>query len=104
MKWSNMTANDLHGLVRKLSLEPPKTKKRSKHPKFWYYLDDKKALRITLPNIHGGSGSVSTGFITQVRNALKLRTRQFEELVECPLSADDFEKYIRSSLENRSER
>ncbi len=51
-----------------------------------------------MPNIHGGSGSLSTGFIKQIQNNLRLNTNQFEDLVECPLSADEYEKILRERL------
>ena len=98
MKWRNITPKDLHQAARKLSLEPTRKKRRSPHPVFWYVLDDKKVLRITLPNQHGGSGSLSTGFIKQVQNSFRLSTQQFEALVECPLSAEEFETILRRKL------
>jgi len=98
MKWRNITARDLSKIVDKLSLELSKTKGRSPHPVYWYHLDGKKMLRITLPNIHGGSTSVSVGFLRQVQNNLKVNTRQFEELFECPLTSKDFEIIIREKL------
>lgn len=98
MYWKNIKSKDLKGLAIKLSLEQVNKKRRSDHPVYWYYLDGKKMLRIKFPNIHGGSGSISTGFLTSIRKSLRLKTRQFEDLVECPLSAEEFEKIIRASL------
>lgn len=98
MKWHNITPKDLHQAARKLSLEPVRKKRRSPHPVFWYMLEGKKVLRITLPNQHGGSGSLSTGFIKQVQNSFRLSTQQFESLVECPLSAEEFEAILRGKL------
>jgi hypothetical protein len=51
-----------------------------------------------MPNIHGGSGSVSTGFLTQVRKSLRLDTPQFEKLAECPLTPVEYEALIREKL------
>jgi|GEM_PF-1813886 len=98
--WKNLTANDLYkGIVRKLSLEPTKSK-RGREPIYWYLLDGKKALRISMPNLHGGSGSITTGYLKQIRMALKLKTREFEELVDCVLKAEGFEAKIRDRLDN----
>ena len=101
MKWRNLRAKELHNLVRKLDLEATKRKRRSPHPIFWYYLDGKREIRIKLPNVHGGSGSLSTGFIKGIQNSLRLKTDQFEDLVECPLSAEEFEALIRKQLAGR---
>ena len=98
MKWRNITPNDLLGVVRKLSLQPSDSRRRAPHPIYWYRLEGKKTLRITMPNIHGGSGSLSTGFIKQIQNSLRLNTNQFEDLVECPLSAEEYEKILRERL------
>lgn len=94
MKWRNITAKQLRKLVRKISLEPSKSKRRAPEPVFWYYVNGKKVLRVTLPNISGGSGSVSTGFIKHIQLNLRLDTRQFEDLVECPLTSEDYETII----------
>jgi hypothetical protein len=98
-KWSNITAKDLYkGVVKKLSLQPTKSK-RSPESIYWYLLDERRTLQIPMPNIHGGSGSVSTGYLKQIRNKLRLTTRQFEDLVGCPLSSDDFEIIVREKLD-----
>ena len=98
MKWRNITARDFEGVVGKLSLEPSKSSRRAPHPVYWYSIDGKKTLRVTLPNTHGGSGSVSTGFLKQIRNNFHLNTRQFEDLVDCPLTPEEYEKIVRESL------
>ena len=98
MKWRNITSSDLSKVVSKISLEPSKLHGRAPHPIYWYLLDGKKALRIKMPNVHGGSGSMSTGFLKQIQNSLKLSTPQFVELVECPLTSEGFEVIIRSKL------
>lgn len=98
MKWRNITPSDFLRVAQKLSLQPSDSKRRAPHPVYWYRLGGKKILRITMPNIHGGSGSLSTGFIKQIQNNLRLNTNQFEDLVECPLSADEYEKILRERL------
>ncbi len=100
MKWQNITANDLQSVVKKLSLEPTKQKRRSPHAVFWYYLDGKKALRVTMPNMHGGSKSLSTGFIKKIRENLKINNQELVDLAECPLSAEEYEALIRDRLES----
>jgi hypothetical protein len=100
VKWRNITARNLmDGVVHKLSLEPSQAKRRSPHPVYWYILDGKKTLRITLPNVHGGSGSISTGFLQQIKDQLMLTTKQFEDLVSCPITSEQFEAIIREKLD-----
>ncbi len=76
----------------------PPTKRRSKHPTYWYLLDGKKVFIVKMPNLHGGSGSVSKGFLKQIRMKLRLDTRQFEDLVDCPLTAKEYEEIIRNTI------
>lgn len=98
MKWRNITATDIGNVIKKLSLQPSHSKRRAPHPVYWYYLDGKKTLRLTMPNMHGGAKSISTGFLKQIQNNLRLDTRQFEDLAECPLSAEEYEAIIRDKL------
>jgi hypothetical protein len=98
MKWRNITVKQLEKVVGKLSLMPSKTKRRAPHPVYWYYLDGKKLLRVTIPNSHGGAGSISTGFLKQIQNSLHLNTQQFEDLAECPLTPEEYEKIVRQNL------
>jgi hypothetical protein len=92
MKWSNFSHGDSRTIIKKLKLE--KTDASSRDEVYWYYVNGVKILRVTMPNKHKAS-SLSSGFITQIRMALKLNTRQFEDLVDCPLSAEDFESLMR---------
>lgn len=92
MKWSNFSYNDSRTIIKKLKLE--KTDANSRDEVYWYSVNGKKITRITMPNRHKG-GSISTGFITQIRKALRLDTRQFEDLVDCPLTAEEFEELMR---------
>lgn len=98
MKWKNTNNKDLGKIIKKLDLEPTKTKRRSPHPVYWYYLDGKKVLRIIFPNTHGGSGGISVGFMRQIINNLKLSAAEYENLVECPLTADSFERLVRERI------
>ncbi len=98
MTWKNITAKDLQKVVRKLDLQAG-ISKRGPHTVYWYYLDGKKTLRVTMPNIHGGSSSVSTGFLDSVRENLRMTRPQFVDLVDCPLSAEEFERIVRTILD-----
>lgn len=92
MKWSNFSHSDSRKVIRKLKLE--QTDANSRDEVYWYYVNGKKILRVTMPNKHSTS-SLSRGFITQIRMSLKLNTRQFEDLVDCPLSPEQYEELIR---------
>jgi len=96
-KWRNLKGKDVRKVIKKLDLEPGNSK-RSKHDQFWYRLDGKKVTKITMPNVHGGSGSMSTGFLKQIRKRLRLDTSQFEDLVDCPLSAEEYEGIARNEF------
>jgi hypothetical protein len=97
MNWQNITAKDLQKVVRKLDLGSG-ISKRGKHPVYWYYLDGKKTLRVTMPNVHGGSSAVSTGFLDSIRENLRVTRSQFVDLVSCPLSAEEYEQIVRTNL------
>ena len=51
-----------------------------------------------MPNIHGGAGSISTGFLKQIQNNMRMNTQQFKELAECPLTAEEYERIVREKL------
>ncbi len=97
MKYPNVAAKDFAPVIRKLSLEEAPGK-RGKHPVYWYLLDGKKTLRITLPNTHGGSHTLTPGFLKQIRDALRLSGDQLVDLIECPLSAEEYAAIVRSAV------
>lgn len=51
-----------------------------------------------MPNFHGGASSLSTGFLKQIQNNLHVTTQQFEDLAECPLTAEEYEMIVRERL------
>ncbi|HFQ93361.1 MAG TPA: hypothetical protein ENK32_05095 [Anaerolineae bacterium] len=101
MKWQNITVKNLNkGVIRKLKLEPAPKSRRSRERIFWYILDGKKMLRIILPNEHGGSGSVSPGFLQSIRRNLRLNNNmQFVDLVSCSLKPEEYEAIIRDQID-----
>lgn len=96
MKWSNFSYDDSRRVIKKLELR--KTSANSRDEIYYFYIDGKPQLRVSMPNNHGGSGSLSTGFIKQIRANLRLDTRDFERLVECSLSAAKYEEHVRKAL------
>lgn len=97
MSWSNTTSKDIQGIVKKLSLEQKKKKGRSPHPVYYYHIRGEK-IRVTVPNQHGGSGSLSKGFINSIRKSLRINTGQFVDLRDCPLSAEEYERLLAKKL------
>ena len=69
-----------------------------------YYLDGKLELRVTMPNEHGGSSrSVSSGAMKVCRESVLLNASQFARLVRCPMTAEEYEAYIRVRLRELGE-
>lgn len=96
MQFRNIGQRDLMKIVPKLEMEEASARRRSPHPVYWYCLDGKRVLRVTLPNSHGGSGSISPGFLNGIRKSLLLTTEQFVDLVECPLTTEAYAEIVRS--------
>jgi hypothetical protein len=63
-----------------------------------YYLDGKFQFTATLPNEHGGSGAVSTGWLKVCRESVFLNAAEYADLVRCPMESDDYEKLIRERI------
>lgn len=42
---------------------------------------------------------MSTGFLNQIKNSFRLNNSEFEDLVECPLSAEEYKNILQSRLE-----
>ncbi len=98
MKYQNITAKDLLRVVKKLDLEGRSGKRRAKHPVYWYKLDGKRQIRVTLPNVHGGNKTITPGFLKQIRNQLRLKSVELVDLVECPLTKEEYERIVREKL------
>jgi mono/diheme cytochrome c family protein len=58
----------------------------------WFWLDEKKEIRFTIPHIHSTWGP---GTINDIRKKSKLNRAQFADLIACPLSRTDFEDVLR---------
>ena len=93
MKYSNIIARDLYKMGKKISLELIDNK-RAKHPTYWYYLDGRKQFKVMLANDHGKK-PIGKLFLKKIRNQLALSTAQFMDLVECPMSAEEYERIVR---------
>lgn len=57
----------------------------------WYFLNDTKVARITVPK---GRKNVRRGTYSNMAKQLKLTNKEFDELLACPLSSQDYKKLI----------
>ena len=58
----------------------------------WYYLGDKKTARITVPK---GRNPIPPKTYKSMAKQLKLNVEQFDELLECILMQDGYDKILR---------
>jgi len=65
----------------------------------WYYIGEKKILRVTLPKEHGGD-SLSKRIAKKVINSLRLTNQEFRNLYDCPMSGSDYEQKIKSLIQS----
>jgi hypothetical protein len=95
----NLTAQQINSTVpTKLKLQDLRQKRERRGD---FYLDGKYQFTVTMPNIHGGVNSLSPLFLRVCRNSVYLNSSQYADLVKCPMSADDYEKFIREYIESK---
>jgi hypothetical protein len=63
----------------------------------WYYVGEKKILRVTVPKEHGGS-SLSPKVAKKVIGSLRLTNDEFRNLYNCPMSGSDYEQKVESLI------
>ena len=63
----------------------------------WYLLNDKKVVRITVPQ---GRKFLPPKTYKSMANQLKLDTHQFDNLLECPLDKKGFDSILIKKLSN----
>jgi len=63
----------------------------------WYYIGEKKILRVTVPKEHGGS-SLSPGVAKRVIGSLRLTNNEFRNLYDCPMSGSDYRQKVESLI------
>jgi len=61
----------------------------------WYYLDNKKTARITVPK---GRKLISRKVYKTMARQLKLNITQFDNLLECPINKTKYEQILRSDV------
>ena len=67
------------------------TRSRS-HNTCWYYLNDKKHHKVTIPH---GRKSLPSGTLRAIIRQLLLTPDEFDLLMECPLTGDQYEEIVR---------
>lgn len=90
----NLTAKDIQGLIIKLGL------KNITHPretKGEYWLDEKLRFKVKMPNLHGGSKTVSPQMLKACRDTVGLGHSDYLDLVNCPMSAEEYADRVRAS-------
>jgi len=88
----NFSISDVQGTLEgKLRLKPRNAGERN----YWFYLDGRKCLRVTLPQ---GRGPLKPGTANSIINQLKLCKKQFLEYLSCKSNLRDFEYTIRGKI------
>ena len=67
-----------------------------------YYLDGKYQFKVTMPNEHGGSGSISTGWLKVCRESVFVSAAEYADLVRCPMTEKQYERLIREKIAART--
>ncbi len=71
-------------------------KRRGKEFNGWYYIDDKKAARVTIPK---GKKPIPPKTYKTMAKQLNLDIPQFDDLLKCPLKRDKYDKILRDKIE-----
>jgi hypothetical protein len=74
---------EIRKVFEKLKLDVRSTK----HRYGWFVFEGKKILRVHYSH---GKGSIPGKVSDKVRSQLKLSQRDFRELIDCPLSLEDY--------------
>jgi hypothetical protein len=65
----------------------------------WFSLDGIRTARITIPM---GRKNIPPKTYKSMATQLKLNIQQFDDLLECPLDKDGYEKIIRNTINKSS--
>jgi len=98
MSYLNLTGKQIQdGLIPKLGLREVQTNRETTGD---YYIKEKFQFTITMPNVHGKQ-NISTGLLRACRRKMKLSSKQFYDLVTCPMNAEEYESLIQSLILGR---
>ena len=79
---------DVGKIFEKLKLEVRSTK----HRYGWFTFEGRKILRVHYSH---GRGSIPGRVSDKIRSQLKLTQKDFSDLIECPLSLEDYESILK---------
>lgn len=77
-------------------LKPELGGKRSKHKKGYIYLDDILVAKVKIPNDHPRTMREKKS--QYIAKSLKLDDTDFNDLINCPLTGEDYYRKLRKSL------
>lgn len=92
----NLSTNDIYkNVTKKLKLQNL-TQTRERFGDF--YIDEKFAFKVKLPNEHGGNKTLSPLFLKACRDSVLLSSQEYANLVRCPMTGDEYEKLVRARI------
>lgn len=96
MGYLNLSAKQIYRSVpKKLHLENLRSNREQYGD---YHLDGKFQFMVKIPNIHGGSGAVTPGLLKMCRESVRLSTKDYANLVRCPMTGEDYDQLIRERI------
>lgn len=80
--------SEIGKVFKKLKLDVRSTK----HRYGWFIFEGRKILRVHYSH---GRGSIPGRVSDKIRSQLKLTQKDFRDLIDCPLSLEDYEKILK---------
>jgi len=80
---------EIKKIFQKLNLQVRSTK----HRYGWFIFEGKKILRVDLSH---GKGNIPGRVSDKIRSQLKLSQKDFKELINCPLSLEEYEAILKN--------
>lgn len=72
-------------------------RKEGDHDFFIYYTMDGLKTRIHTKTSHGKSFDISDHLLSRMAKQVKLKSGEFRDLIDCPLSREEYERILRSN-------
>ena len=69
--------------------------RRGKEFNGWYYVDDRKATRITIPK---GRKPIPPKTYQSMARQLRLNISQFDDFLECPMDGQEYDRILREMI------
>jgi len=68
----------------------------NKHRYFIYWTNDNKKTNVNTHTSHGKKKDIDDGLIELMADQCKLDKKGFIKLIQCPMSRDEYEAYLKS--------